>query len=294
MTLAMQPAVRTGRIVHRTRGRRHGPITRLMSPSGLGEALKPFVFLDLFDFDVRAGMDMPVHPHSGIATVTLLFEGELLFDDPVCGSGTIRPGGVEWMRAGGGVWHGKEMSPGAEPRIRGFQLWLALPPGLETGPVDSQYLEASAMPATGPATVILGSYGDVASPVRAPEGITYLLVRLLPGERWAYRSPAVHGRPWIAVGAGSVRIGAEAVEAGEMAVLDPPGDAAALLAGEDGAAFVLGSADPHPHDLVLGTYSVHTSREALRLGEGRIVELKRLLDSGTPRAPGGPVPVFRG
>ena len=37
------------RIVQRTRGHRHGPITRLMSPGDLGQMLKPFVFLDLFN-----------------------------------------------------------------------------------------------------------------------------------------------------------------------------------------------------------------------------------------------------
>ncbi|HSV51888.1 MAG TPA: pirin family protein, partial [Burkholderiaceae bacterium] len=41
------------RILHRTRGQGHGPITRLMSPSDLGEYLKPFVFLDIFDMDLR-------------------------------------------------------------------------------------------------------------------------------------------------------------------------------------------------------------------------------------------------
>ncbi len=46
----------TRRIVRRTRGSRHGPITRLMSPSDLGQVLKPFVFLDLFDLQGgRAG-----------------------------------------------------------------------------------------------------------------------------------------------------------------------------------------------------------------------------------------------
>src|SRR6267142_3117392 len=56
------------KVVHRTRGYRHGPITRLMSPSDLGERLKPFVFLDLFEADMRglAG-SMPVHPHSGLS-----------------------------------------------------------------------------------------------------------------------------------------------------------------------------------------------------------------------------------
>ena len=38
-------------IVQRTRGRTHGPATRLMSPSDFGEILKPFVFLDLFDHE---------------------------------------------------------------------------------------------------------------------------------------------------------------------------------------------------------------------------------------------------
>ena len=73
----------TRRIVHRTRGQGTGPIARLMSPSDLGEHLKPFVFLDLFEADMRglAG-SMPVHPHSGIATVTVVTDGDVTFDDP--------------------------------------------------------------------------------------------------------------------------------------------------------------------------------------------------------------------
>ena len=69
-SMSVQTQNRKG--VHRTRGYRHGPITRLMSPSELGEQLKPFVFLDLFEADMRAlAGSMPVHPHSGIATVTV-------------------------------------------------------------------------------------------------------------------------------------------------------------------------------------------------------------------------------
>src|SRR5437867_5458279 len=100
----------TRAIVHRTRGHGHGPIVRLMSPSDLGEQLKPFVFLDLFEADTRAlAGSMPVHPHSGIATVTVLTEGDLTFDDPHARRGTIGYGGVEWVRAGRGMWHGKEL-----------------------------------------------------------------------------------------------------------------------------------------------------------------------------------------
>jgi hypothetical protein len=63
----------TGRdVIYRTRGRGHGEVFRLMSPSDLGEKLKPFVFLDSFggvmsEFVAAGGM----HPHSGIGTVTV-------------------------------------------------------------------------------------------------------------------------------------------------------------------------------------------------------------------------------
>src|SRR5215218_9657341 len=76
----LQPSVRE--IVFRTSGRTHGPITRLMSPGDLGELLKPFVFVDLAAFDGRyqpTPMDYGWHPHSGIATVTVMLEGAVRF-----------------------------------------------------------------------------------------------------------------------------------------------------------------------------------------------------------------------
>ena len=283
----------TARVIHRTKGHRHGPIVRLMSPSDLGEELKPFVFLDLFDFDATGAGGMPLHPHSGIATVTVLAEGEFLFDDATSGKGSIRPGGVEWMRAGGGVWHGKEMSNGSEPRIKGFQLWLALPPELENGPVDSQYLEASAIPTVGPARVVLGSHGGATSPVRAPAGLNYLLVKLAAGESWAYPTPDGHRQLWIATASGSLGANGDPVATGEMALLDGGGEVV-FTAGEEGATFVLGSAVPHPHDLVLGYYSVHTTRDALVRGEAKIEELARRMQAEGIGKGDGPVPVYAG
>src|SRR4029077_16909874 len=86
-------------IIYRTRGHGHGPIVRLMSPSDLGERLKPFVFLDLFEADMRGlAESMPVPPHSGIAPVTVFADGDVTFDDPQAGHGTIGYGGVEWAR----------------------------------------------------------------------------------------------------------------------------------------------------------------------------------------------------
>jgi redox-sensitive bicupin YhaK (pirin superfamily) len=67
--------------VHRTRGRLHGPITRLVSPSDLGQVLKPFVFLDYFDMQRASFPGFGLHPHSGIATLTHLLEGSVRYED---------------------------------------------------------------------------------------------------------------------------------------------------------------------------------------------------------------------
>ena len=295
ITTSLRPSTSTAssrRVALKTRGHGHGQITRLMSPSDLGEVLKPFVFLDLFQTDLR-GMDMPLHPHSGIATITVLTDGEARFDDPQAGQGVLGYGGVEWMRASGGVWHGKELSAGASPAIRGFQLWIALPPELEGAASQSQYIQTSGAPKVGPAHVILGDYEGAASPVRAPDGITYLLVKLRPGERWIFQPPADQSVGWLALSHGALYAG-EPLTAGDLAVLDMGEGPVSLRAdARTGATFVIAAAVPHPHDLHLGYYSVHTSAQALAAGERRIVELKQQIDAvGDRRTASGSTPVF--
>jgi hypothetical protein len=68
------------------------------------------------------------------------------------------------------------------------------------------------------------------------------------------------------------------VEGGELAIFDPSNEAIDIQADAD-TEFVLGSAAPHGHDLVLGPYSVHTSSATLRAGEQRIKEIQRRLQS---------------
>src|SRR6266853_2045334 len=121
---------RARRIVHRTRGNSHGPITRLASPSDVGQLIKPFVFLDYFEIDPDRMPAIGWHPHSGIATLSLIFEGQITYEETSGTKGIIEPGGVEWMRAGGGVWH----TGGAvgTARVKGYQLWVALPPEMES------------------------------------------------------------------------------------------------------------------------------------------------------------------
>jgi redox-sensitive bicupin YhaK (pirin superfamily) len=268
-----------------------------MSPSDLGQTLKPFVFLDIFAADkstVHAMGDMPVHPHSGIATVTVFTEGHMRYDDPAGGSGKLEYGGVEWMRAGRGVWHGKEMSPGDVPRLQGFQLWLALPPELETGEPEGRFVEAKDMARAGPTHVIVGSYEGARSPLSAAAGINYLLVTLRRGETWTYRPPVGHTVGWLAIAKGTLDAGAS-VDAGEMVIFEPGETPIALEAsGREDAVFVLGSAVPHPHPLHLGYYSVHTSANALETGERHIAELgRKLKESGNRSTASGTIPVYR-
>ncbi|WP_265671137.1 pirin family protein [Klebsiella grimontii] len=288
------------RIIYRTRGQGHGPITRLMSPSDLGQVVKPFVFLDLFDADkrsVQAMANMPLHPHSGIATVTVPVEGAFHYEDPATETfGTLGYGGVEWSLAGGGMWHGKELTAADVPRIQGFQLWVALSDELENGESVSRYIEARDMHQAGPAYVIVGNHEGVQSPVPAPEGFNYLLVTLRAGERWTYQPPAGHTVGWLALAKSRLTNNdGTSVNDGEMVVFEA-GETPIILevSGAEDAVFVLGSAIPHPYPLHLGNYSVHTSAQALEAGERRIAELGlRLKETGDRHTATGTIPVFR-
>ena len=261
---------RPRQIVYRTHGNRHGPITRLMSPSDLGQTLKPFVFLDLFDTEGGSFSGFGWHPHSGIATLTYLWEGSVRYEDTTGAAGFLPAGGVEWFKAAGGAWHGG--GAGNSGHSRGFQLWLALPPDEELGPSESIYQKPQAVPAKGPAAVLLGTLGEVSSPLKAPSSINYLAVRLKAGEAWRYEPPADHTISWIAVASGRLTV-PEPAEAGELVAFETSNQAIDFRAEAD-TEFVLGSAASHPYELALGHYSVHTNPGSLQAGEQRITEIK--------------------
>jgi len=264
--LARRSEQRVREVMYRTKGHTGGPITRLMSPSDAGELVKPFVFLDLavFDDGPRTPLEQLWHPHSGIATVTVMLEGGVRIAETTGKQGVLPKGCVEYMQAGNGVWHTGEAGPG---HVKAFQLWVALPPELENGPNASHYVMPDEVPGRGPVRVILGEYGGMMSPIATPP-MTYLLVSLDDGERWTYQPPAGHDVAWVAVSDGLLQT-SSAVVAGELAIFEPSERSVEFLA--DGATrFVIGSAPRHPHDLVLGNYSVHTSADALRRGEAEI------------------------
>jgi redox-sensitive bicupin YhaK (pirin superfamily) len=256
----------TRRIVFRTAGHRQGPITRLVSPSDVGNLIKPFVFLDLAEVAFTGRKLFGMHPHSGIATLTTVLQGGFFYEDTTGKSGQVLQGGLEWMKAGNGVWH--EGAPLEGDTLRAFQLWVALPAAEENASPESQYIPADAVQEDGPVRVILGRYGRARSQIRAPEGINYFHLRLKDGESWRYTPPRGHNVGWLAVDKGSLH-GGEVVGSGELVVFDDSDDAIDVRASGD-TSFVIGSAVKHPHPLVLGYYSVHTSEEALARGEAEI------------------------
>src|SRR4030081_2936252 len=237
-------------IVQRTRGRTHGPVTRLMSPSDVGEILKPFVFLDLFDHD-GALFNGPLPMPAGIAPLVVVAEGAVSYIDPDNVRGTLPAGGVEWMQAGRGMWHGGGLDKAG--RTRGFQLWIALPPELELGPTISVYQAPEDVPQDGPARVLLGGYGSASSAIASPSPINYLAVRLKAGERWRYEPPTDHTVLWVAIASG-VLSEPDELRHGDLAAFEPSSKAVEFEALTD-AEFVLGSAAPPQRHLVSGLLS---------------------------------------
>jgi redox-sensitive bicupin YhaK (pirin superfamily) len=118
------------------------------------------VFLDLFETDMRTmSKDTSMHPHFGHRHGHGVHRWRCHLQRSRGRARTIGYGGVEWMRAGSGVWHGQELSAGASATVQGSSFGLHCPLKLENGDPESQYIEANAMARVGPAHVIVGAYG---------------------------------------------------------------------------------------------------------------------------------------
>jgi redox-sensitive bicupin YhaK (pirin superfamily) len=106
-------------------------------PSARTRMVGPFIFFDHFgpaEFHAGNGLDVRPHPHIGLATVTYLFDGEIMHRDSLGTAMAIRPGEVNWMTAGRGIVHSERTRPerrvDGEP-IHGLQMWVALPAARE-------------------------------------------------------------------------------------------------------------------------------------------------------------------
>lgn len=253
-------------IVARTRGTTRNPITRLVSPSDLGELIKPFVFLDYGVVPPSKNKLLGIHPHSGIATLTLPITGEVFYEDTTGENGVVKTGGLEWMKSGNGVWH--DGGIWGDVPLEFFQLWVALPEQDENAPAKSQNIDPSEVPVVGPVSVLLGEYQGAKSPIEFTPGVNYYHVQLQDGEVWHYQPEAAQTVAWLSLNKGNLT-GVDNISKGEMVVFDATEQAITLRA-NGVTSFVFGAAISHPHPLVKGMYSVHTNRQALIQGEQEI------------------------
>lgn len=246
----------------------------MVSPGDLGELIKPFVFLDFVSGQAPQGAGFGFHPHSGIATLTYLLDADVTYEDTTGQDGVVRSTGLEWMRAGGGTWHKGALHPHG-PTVTGFQLWVALPPGMEDGDAEGLYIEPDAVPQVGNVRVLLGEYEGAKNPIPAPSPMLYVDVELDAGESWRFDPPQGHTTAWVFVYSGSAKVASEPVEQ-ELVLLDASDEAFEVVATKP-TRFLMGCALTLDQPLVLGRYSVHTNAASLRKGEANIDEIGRRL-----------------
>jgi len=124
-------------IVPRTSDLGDGFTVRRALPSVQSRMVGPFVFFDHFgptEFRSGNGMDVRPHPHIGLATVTYLFDGEIMHRDSLGTALPIRPGEINWMTAGSGIVHSERTATERRANgdtLHGLQMWVALPAASE-------------------------------------------------------------------------------------------------------------------------------------------------------------------
>jgi redox-sensitive bicupin YhaK (pirin superfamily) len=215
-----------------------GFIVRRALPSAARRAVGPFVFLDQMGptvFPAGGGLDVRPHPHIGLATVTYLFDGEILHRDSLGTVQPIRPGAVNWMTAGSGIAHSERTPPelrGASgSRLFGVQTWVALPLAHEeTAPAFAHH-PAAALPLIedGGARIrlVVGTLFGARAPVAVFSEMFYADVAL--GAAARLDLAAEYPERAVYVAEGSIEIGGETVAAGRLALLRP-GETVRLVA----------------------------------------------------------------
>jgi redox-sensitive bicupin YhaK (pirin superfamily) len=202
----------------------------------------PFVFFDhMGPVDFPPGLprsvDVRPHPHIGLATLTYLFDGEIMHRDSVGSEQPIRPGEVNWMTAGRGITHSERFERARREggRMDGIQAWVALPRELEeTDPAFSHHV---AVQSDENVRLIAGeAFGDK-SPVPVHSPLFYLHCDLQAGAR--VELPAQYAERAAYVASGAIEVDGQRIEAGQMAVF-AAGNVSPLRALGDSVVMLLG------------------------------------------------------
>ncbi|HEX8952470.1 MAG TPA: pirin family protein, partial [Polyangia bacterium] len=221
-----------------------GFTVRRLLPVAARRMVGPFIFWDHMGptaFAPGQGVDVRPHPHIALATVTYLFEGEMMHRDSLGSAEVIRPGAVNWMMAGRGIVHTERTPPAARARghrLDGIQAWVALPTAREDHAPRFEHHPAESIPLVArdgvALRVLAGSAFGATSPVRVASPTLYVDARLTAGATLAV--PDEHDERAVYVAAGSVRVDGRAFVAGQMVVL---ARGAHVTVGADGDAHAL-------------------------------------------------------
>jgi redox-sensitive bicupin YhaK (pirin superfamily) len=216
------------------------------------EQTSPFVLMDYgppkeFTPLARGKRGVGWHPHRGFETVTLAWEGAVAHRDNAGHAGIIGPGDVQWMTAGGGIFH-EEYHEDSFSRTGGnmhmMQLWVNLPAKDKTAAPSYQPITAAEIPrvelpaGAGAVRVIAGAYGDARGPAHTFTPITLLDVTLTAGGRMPVELPRSHNALAV-VAKGRVHAGAETASTGELLLFAHDGERMELTADEDSHVVIL-------------------------------------------------------
>jgi redox-sensitive bicupin YhaK (pirin superfamily) len=258
----------------------HGALELLITPreADLGEfsvrralpsrdrrMVGPFVFFDHMgpaDFPPGKGIAVRPHPHIGLATITYLFEGEIMHRDNLGYRQPITPGAVNLMVAGRGIVHSERAGSDLDrhARLHGIQSWIALPEALQEREPAFIHYPAEAIPGVtldgAEVRVILGTFGGRTSPVETFSDTLYLDVDLQGGD---IELPAQVAERALYVAEGQVRVGDQPLERGTMAVLTP-GVTARVSSAAPARLIVIGGANIGPRRLYWNFVSTSAER----------------------------------
>jgi len=204
---------------------------RRVLPSVRRQMIGPWIFFDHMgpaNFPAGEGISVRPHPHINLATVTYLFEGEILHRDSLGSEQAIRPGDINLMVAGRGITHSERERPavrGVAHTLNGLQLWLALPEADEECPPDFIHYPAASIPRVDvegvPVRVMMGHAYGVVSPVRTFADTLYVEATLDAGQRLGLPDAEARG---LYVAEGRIRVDDRLLDTYTMAVLKPGAD----------------------------------------------------------------------
>jgi redox-sensitive bicupin YhaK (pirin superfamily) len=201
---------------------------RRLLPAVRRRIVGPFVFFDHIGPSSLApgqGLDVRPHPHIALATVTYLFEGEIVHRDSVGSVVPIRPGDVNWMIAGRGIAHSERTGPEQRregPRLHGIQSWVALPLAHEETEPRFEHHPARTIPVVqregAVLDVIAGTAYGARSPVSVLSPTLYVHARLDAGARLEVDD--THAERAVHVVEGAIVCDGRTFSAGTMIVLE--------------------------------------------------------------------------